>query len=259
MMAHRYDLRRKSPLTSLWLALPDWYQKAALLGVALAVVSTLGPSFPGFLVKLTGEKVAKRSPAPVVAPVAALATKAQEAAPRSGSALPESAARTAPPVGGATVLPQGRFFEARQVDGGYEIRLPVAAYFEPGTSELTALGKQRLEKILKAILEVESGVVSSPGASGALADRAPAAARIGITVESHTDSSPVARNLHRYATNWELSGARSFAVVRLFESLGFPGAQLAGVGYGSARPVARGLGSEGEKRNRRLVIRVQRP
>jgi chemotaxis protein MotB len=58
-----------------------------------------------------------------------------------------------------------------------------------------------------------------------------------IAVEGHTDSDPLPKNLReKYPSNWELSGARAAAVVRLLIDLKVDPVRLQSVGYGEFVP-----------------------
>tara|TARA_A100001011_G_scaffold327386_1_gene351484 strand:+ start:211 stop:960 length:750 start_codon:yes stop_codon:yes gene_type:complete len=58
-----------------------------------------------------------------------------------------------------------------------------------------------------------------------------------IAVEGHTDSDPLPKNLReKYPSNWELSGARASAVVRLLIGLEVDPVRLQSVGYGEFVP-----------------------
>jgi chemotaxis protein MotB len=74
-----------------------------------------------------------------------------------------------------------------------------------------------------------------------------------LRVEGHTDSIPIIGKLtEKYPTNWELSTARSSAVVRYLIELGAPKEKLAAVGYADARPIASNSTVEGRAKNRRV-------
>ena len=83
-----------------------------------------------------------------------------------------------------------------------------------------------------------------------------------VEVEGHTDDVPI--NTRRFPSNWELSSARSSAVVRFLVSRGVEPNRLAAIGYADTRPKAPHRDKEGnpivENRteNRRIVIRIQR-
>lgn len=75
-----------------------------------------------------------------------------------------------------------------------------------------------------------------------------------VVVEGHTDDRPIATN--RYPTNWELSGARAFSVVRFL--LGQPSAlspsAYVGIGHGEFLPVESNETAAGRAKNRRVEI-----
>lgn len=75
-----------------------------------------------------------------------------------------------------------------------------------------------------------------------------------VVVEGHTDDRPIATS--RFPTNWELSGARAFSVVRFL--LGQPStldpSGYVGIGYGEFRPVESNASAAGRAKNRRVEI-----
>lgn len=73
-----------------------------------------------------------------------------------------------------------------------------------------------------------------------------------ILIEGHTDNVPVRGG--RYESNWELSMARAYAVLRELEAGGVPPERLSGEGYGEYRPVASNATAEGRAKNRRIEI-----
>lgn len=76
-------------------------------------------------------------------------------------------------------------------------------------------------------------------------------------VEGHTDNSPLSEALaKRYPTQWELSSARSLAVVRYLQSAGITGDRLESRAYGEFQPVASNDTPEGRAENRRIEIRI---
>jgi chemotaxis protein MotB len=76
----------------------------------------------------------------------------------------------------------------------------------------------------------------------------------GIVVEGHTDDRPIATNW--YPTNWELSGARAFSVVRFL--LGYSSALdpsgYVGIGHGEFSPLETNSTATGRSKNRRVEI-----
>jgi chemotaxis protein MotB len=77
-----------------------------------------------------------------------------------------------------------------------------------------------------------------------------------VVVEGHTDSRPIATS--QFPSNWELSGARAGAVVRIFQNNGVNGKRLSTQGFGSQVPVASNATPAGQSRNRRVVAVLTR-
>lgn len=77
-----------------------------------------------------------------------------------------------------------------------------------------------------------------------------------IRVEGFTDNRPIRTS--RFPSNWELSAARSSAVVRMLAAEGVNPSRMAAVGYGAYQPVARNDTDEGRRRNRRVVLLISR-
>jgi len=77
-----------------------------------------------------------------------------------------------------------------------------------------------------------------------------------IRVEGHTDTVPIRSG--QYETNFELSMARAYAVMRRLQESGISPSRLSGVGYGEYRPIADNSTSEGRARNRRIEISLIR-
>lgn len=78
-----------------------------------------------------------------------------------------------------------------------------------------------------------------------------------IVVEGHTDDVPMGPD-SEFATNWDLSVARAFAVIRLFNQEGIPASRLSALGYAQFQPVASNGTPEGRARNRRIEISLLR-
>jgi chemotaxis protein MotB len=79
-----------------------------------------------------------------------------------------------------------------------------------------------------------------------------------IIVEGHTDNRPPGAHA-RYATNWELSVARAFSVIRCLTETGVPGSKLSARGYGEYRPRASNETPTGQAANRRIEIVLINP
>jgi chemotaxis protein MotB len=96
-----------------------------------------------------------------------------------------------------------------------------------------------------------------PGAVRALTEvaRILAPTAFPITVEGHTDSTPI--NTAQFPSNWELSGMRASSVVRLFIDNGVDPRRLTATGHAEQRPVADNASAEGRARNRRVAITME--
>jgi len=76
-----------------------------------------------------------------------------------------------------------------------------------------------------------------------------------IVVEGYTCNMPV-RSGGRYVSNWELSAARAFSVVRYFIGQGVGPERLSAIGYGAYRPLFPNDNSEQRALNRRIEINI---
>ena len=77
-----------------------------------------------------------------------------------------------------------------------------------------------------------------------------------ILVEGFTDN--LALESKEYASNWELSAARSASVVRALNTYGVDSDRLAAVGYGPAHPIADNETTQGRAQNRRVSILINK-
>ncbi len=73
-----------------------------------------------------------------------------------------------------------------------------------------------------------------------------------IIIEGHTDNVPIKGG--RYSTNFELSMARAYSVIRFMEKHGVDSKRLSGIGYGEWRPIADNSTPQGRAKNRRIEI-----
>ncbi len=78
-----------------------------------------------------------------------------------------------------------------------------------------------------------------------------------IQIDGHTDNRPMGPH-SQYASNWELSAARAFAVLRFLIEMGVPPNRLSALGYGEQRPVETNDTPEGRAINRRIEINILR-
>ena len=75
-----------------------------------------------------------------------------------------------------------------------------------------------------------------------------------LTVEGHTDNRPIRTG--QFPSNWELSAARSIAVLRQLNARGVPAKRLGAAGYADVHPRATNATDAGRLRNRRVEIVV---
>lgn len=78
-----------------------------------------------------------------------------------------------------------------------------------------------------------------------------------VQIEGHTDDRPLGLG-GKFASNWELSAARAFAVLRFLEISGVPQQRLSAIGYGEFRPTHTNDTPEGRTANRRIEINLIR-
>ncbi len=109
------------------------------------------------------------------------------------------------------------------------------------------------------VLFASGSAVLQPGGQAVLDELRPvlAAPDAVLRVEGHTDNVPLRGSIYR--DNWELSVARSQAVVRYLMTSFQAGPQrFSLMGYGASQPVASNENEQGRRLNRRVVIVVRR-
>lgn len=119
--------------------------------------------------------------------------------------------------------------------------------------------EERVRLVLKEAVVFDSGRAElKPQAEPILSEIAAEIAKMPneIIVEGHTDNVPIHHG--RYASNWELSMARAYAVIQFFEQHGIDPKRLSGSGYGEFRPVSDNATPEGRAQNRRIGITLLR-
>ena len=114
---------------------------------------------------------------------------------------------------------------------GLVISLQEKAFFPSGDDAIYGKAYSSIEQVAKTIAKV-----SNP-----------------IRLEGHTDSVPI--HTTRFKNNWELSTARSIALLQLFEEkFGVDSSRFAVAGYAQTIPIASNDTEEGRARNRRVEI-----
>jgi chemotaxis protein MotB len=117
--------------------------------------------------------------------------------------------------------------------GAIELRMKDKILFESGTAQLRRDGKALLAKLIP------------------LLQKDP----YRITVEGHTDNTPIATE--RYPSNWELSAARASQVVRFLITEGIDPQRTRAIGYADTKPVAQNTTPEGRSQNRRVSLIIE--
>jgi chemotaxis protein MotB len=114
---------------------------------------------------------------------------------------------------------------------GLVVSFNQAALFSPGEDVISHDAYENLEKVAAAIAKLNNPV----------------------RLEGHTDSTPI--NTARFHSNWDLSAARSIAILELLSNkFGVPLTRLSIAGYADTAPIASNDSEEGRSRNRRADI-----
>ncbi len=126
---------------------------------------------------------------------------------------------------------------------GITLELASDTFFRRGSAELRPESRTILARISETLV-------------------APRYSKFKIAVEGHTaDTKP---RIARYATNWDLSGARAANIVHLFTEADIPAARLRAVALADTMPklpnrdAAGNALPENQAKNRRMVIRIHR-
>ena len=128
-------------------------------------------------------------------------------------------------------------------DRGITLELAANTFFRSGSAEIRPESRTVLQRISETLV-------------------APRYSKFKIAVEGHTDDTPPA--IARFATNWELSGARAATIVRLFAENDIPARRMRAVAFADTVPKLTnrdGAGNalaENQAKNRRIVVRIHR-
>jgi chemotaxis protein MotB len=123
------------------------------------------------------------------------------------------------------------------------LRIGSTAFFGSGLATLSSAGKSILEDVAVSL-------------------KSPRFAGYHITIEGHTDDTPI--NTIQFQSNWELSTARAAAVVRYFLEQGIGADKLTAAGYADTYPIAPNRSADGtvipdnQAKNRRVVIKLEK-
>ena len=121
--------------------------------------------------------------------------------------------------------------EVSMTPRGVVVSLKQAAFFPSGTDAVEPATIATIEKVAKALKAVENPV----------------------RIEGHTDSQPI--HTSRFRSNWDLSAARSIAIMEVLSTrFELPTQRLSVAGYADTVPVADNDTPEGRARNRRVDL-----
>jgi chemotaxis protein MotB len=119
----------------------------------------------------------------------------------------------------------------RTAPDGLVISLREIGFFPSGSAQIKAESEQAFARIVKLLVNRE----------------------FRIRIEGHTDTIPI--HTPQFASNWELSTARSTELVRLLiVKYQFAAARLSAAGYAEFHPIAGNDSEEGRRLNRRVDI-----
>jgi chemotaxis protein MotB len=112
--------------------------------------------------------------------------------------------------------------------------------FDAGQAALNPAGLPELDKLAVALLDVAREI--------------PPDIAWVLRVDGHTDARPI--RSAQFPSNWELSVARSIAVVRYLITRGIPENRLLAAGFGEFQPLEAGDSDDVLRRNRRIELKL---
>ncbi len=119
-------------------------------------------------------------------------------------------------------------------EGTILVRLGDEILFDIGNAEIKPKAKIILNAVAKLLIKAKSDVY----------------------VEGHTDNIPI--HTKKYPSNWELSIARAFNVVKYFANVSkISKKNLAAVGHGEFRPLEPNTSAANRAKNRRVEIQIK--
>ncbi|BCH30219.1 hypothetical protein MesoLjLc_21490 [Mesorhizobium sp. L-8-10] len=113
--------------------------------------------------------------------------------------------------------------------------------FPSGSDVINDAGRVEMKKLADAIIELQKEI--------------PPEINWVLRVDGHTDDRPLS-GTGRYRDNWELSSARSTAVVKFLIENGVPANRLVAAGFGEYQPLDASDTDESRARNRRIELKL---
>jgi len=112
--------------------------------------------------------------------------------------------------------------------------------FAVGSADLSDAAKRQLTQIAQSLVQI----------SRRIPDRLPWVLR----VDGHTDPTPIRTS--QFPSNWELSTARAVAVTKYLIAQGVPPNRVAATGFGEFQPLDPRADEIGNRRNRRIELKL---
>jgi chemotaxis protein MotB len=112
--------------------------------------------------------------------------------------------------------------------------------FESGSATIAFDGVSELRRLAAALNEI--------------GPRIPENINWILQVEGHTDSIPIFNE--QFRNNWDLSAARAISVVQFLIRQGVPAERLSATGYGEFQPIDESHDEIGNRRNRRIEMKL---
>ncbi len=113
--------------------------------------------------------------------------------------------------------------------------------FPSGSDVINDAGRVEMKKLADAIIELQKEI--------------PPEINWVLRVDGHTDDKPLS-GTGRYRDNWELSSARSTAVVKFLIENGVPANRLVAAGFGEYQPLDAADTDEARAKNRRIELKL---
>tara|TARA_B100000482_G_scaffold54771_1_gene37229 strand:- start:1115 stop:2407 length:1293 start_codon:yes stop_codon:yes gene_type:complete len=112
--------------------------------------------------------------------------------------------------------------------------------FASGASDIATAGKKELAQLARTL--------------NSIAPNIPKKINWILQIEGHTDHIPISNK--RFQNNWELSAARAISVVEFLIGQGVPADRLSAAGYGEFQPLDKRRDEIGNRRNRRIEMKL---
>jgi chemotaxis protein MotB len=113
-------------------------------------------------------------------------------------------------------------------------------FFDTGQAVLRPEGKEELDKLGGALLDLEKEI--------------PSEIAWVLRVDGHTDVRPIASS--QFPSNWSRSAARAISVVQYLIGKGVSPQHLVAAGFGEFQPLDPGQSEEAYRRNRRIELKL---